>query len=159
MPSVIRPAQPDEMSLVKALFVEYASEIGDAIGLDLVFQGFDQELLTLPGKYRPPRGVILLAEWDGAPRGIVALRPFEGAIAEMKRLFVQPQARGHGLGRMLVEAAIEKARQIGYLAVRLDSLPHMKGAIELYLSLGFHDIEAYYENSACTVYLELDLQA
>jgi ribosomal protein S18 acetylase RimI-like enzyme len=158
MPAVIRPAGPGEMLVVKALFVEYASEIDDATGLDLAFQGFDQELLTLPGKYCSPRGAILLAEWDGMPRGVVALRPFEGAIAEMKRLFVQPQARGHGLGRSLVEAAIEKARQIGYLAVRLDSLPHMKGAIELYRSLGFRDIEAYYENPVCPVYLELDLQ-
>lgn len=158
MPVVIRPALPDEMPLVKALFIEYATEISNEIGLDLAFQCFDQELATLPGKYSQPPGVILLAELDVVPCGVVALRPLQDGIAEMKRLFVQPQARGYGLGRLLVDAVIEKARQAGYAAIRLDSLPHMESAIALYRSLGFRDIEAYYENPVCPVYLELTLQ-
>ena len=154
----IRPALPDEMPLVKALFVEYATEIRNQIGLDLAFQCFDQELATLPGKYSPPLGGILLAELDGVPRGVVALRPLAEGIAEMKRLFVQPQARGHRLGRLLVDAIVQLARQVGYGAIRLDSLPHMESAIDLYRSLGFRDIEAYYVNPACPIYLELKLQ-
>jgi GNAT superfamily N-acetyltransferase len=154
----IRPARPDEMPQVKALFIEYATEIANEIGLDLAFQCFDQELATLPGKYSAPRGTILLAELNGEPKGVVALRPLEEAIAEMKRLFVQPAARGHGLGRLLIEAVIQKARDAGYNAVRLDSLPHMASAIALYRSFGFRDIEAYYENPVCPVYLELTLQ-
>lgn len=157
MPAVIRPAQPYEMPLVRKLFVEYATEISEQIGLDLAFQCFDQELAALPGKYSPPLGSILLAELDGVPRGVVALRPFTDGIAEMKRLFVQPQARGYRLGRFLVEAVIEQARHARYSAIRLDSLPHMASAISLYRSLGFRDIEAYYENPVCPVYLELTL--
>jgi len=158
MPAVIRPALPHEMPLVKALFIEYATEIGNHTGLDLAFQCFDQELATLPGKYSPPLGAILLAELDGVPRGVVALRPLSEGIAEMKRLFVQPQARGYRLGRLLVEAVVEQACQLGYCAIRLDSLPHMESAIALYRSLGFRDIEAYYENSVCPIYLELALR-
>jgi ribosomal protein S18 acetylase RimI-like enzyme len=158
MPATIRPALLNEIPLVKALFVEYATEISHQIGLDLAFQCFDQELATLPGKYSPPLGAILLAELDGVPRGVVALRPFTDGIAEMKRLFVQPQARGYRLGRLLVEAVIEQARHARYSAIRLDSLPHMASAITLYRSLGFRDIEAYYENSVCPIYLELSLQ-
>ncbi len=157
MPAVIRHAQPHEMPLVRQLFIEYATEISDQIGLDLAFQCFDQELATLPGKYSPPLGVILLAELDGVPHGVVALRPLTDGIAEMKRLFIQPQARGYRLGRLLVEAVVEQARQTGYSAIRLDSLPHMASAITLYRSLGFRDIEAYYENSVCPIYLELTL--
>jgi carbonic anhydrase len=95
---------------------------------------------------------------NGEPRGVVALRPFDEGIAEMKRLFVQPVARGHGLGRLLVEAVIQAAREAGYGAIRLDSLPHMKSAIALYRSLGFREIAAYYENPVCPVYLELELR-
>ncbi len=158
MPATIRLALPDEMPLVKGLFIEYATEISNEIGLDLAFQCFDQELATLPGKYSPPLGAILLAELEGVPHGVVALRPLQNGIAEMKRLFVQPQARGHRLGRLLVEAVVAEARRAGYGAIRLDSLPHMKGAIALYRSLGFRDIEAYFANSVCPIYLELALQ-
>jgi ribosomal protein S18 acetylase RimI-like enzyme len=154
---LIRPARDDEMAVVRALFMEYANEIHEATGLDLAFQSFDEELATLPGKYSPPHGTILLGELDGIPRGIVALRPFDQRISEMKRLFVRPEARGYRLGHLLVESIIQSARQIGYRAIRLDSLPHMKGAIALYRSLGFEDIEAYYENPVRPVYLELKL--
>jgi ribosomal protein S18 acetylase RimI-like enzyme len=159
MATVIRAALPNEIPLVKALFLQYATEIAREIGLDLAFQCFDQELAALPGKYSPPLGAILLAELDGTPQGVVALRPLDKGIAEMKRLFVQPQARGHRLGRLLVEAIVEQARRAGYNAIRLDSLPHMQSAIALYRSLGFRDIEAYYENPVCPVYLELKLHS
>ena len=64
---------------------------------DLCFQGFEQELAELPGRYANPRGEILLA--PGA--GVVALRPLSDDICEMKRLYVQPHARGRGLGARL----------------------------------------------------------
>lgn len=153
----VRPVRPDEMPQVKALFIEYASEIANEIGLDLAFQCFDEEVASLPGKYSPPLGTILFAELNGEPKGVVALRPLEEGIAEMKRLFVQPVARGYGLGRLLIEEVIQDARQAGYKAVRLDSLPHMQSAIAMYRFFGFRDIEAYYENPVRPVYLELKL--
>ena len=68
----IRPARfPDDLELVRTLFREYAA----GIGVDIAYQGFEQELAELPGKYQPPRGCMLIA-WKGDHAlGCVALRP------------------------------------------------------------------------------------
>src|SRR5580765_7460674 len=95
---------PQEIALSRALFEEYVAWLG----IDLSFQGFAAELASLPGLYAPPRGLLFLARQDdGQSRvaqpeqhilGCVALRPLEGAVCEMKRLFVRPPFRGQGLG-------------------------------------------------------------
>lgn len=149
----VRFARPGEMPVVRALFLEYA----EALGVSLCFQDFETELATLPGKYAPPGGVILLGEDNGAVLGVVALRPLQGNAAEMKRLFVRPEARGLGLGRRLAAAAIQTARKAGYNYVRLDTLPQMLEAHELYRSLGFRETGAYYQNPHGAIYLELPL--
>lgn len=124
----IAPAR-DAASIARAgaLFREYAQ----SLGFSLSFQGFDEELATLPGKYAPPAGALLLA----GRVGVVGVRPLEPGIAEMKRLYVAPAARGRGLGRALALAAI-----------RLDTLDHMTEATALYRALGFREIAPYYDN-------------
>ena len=94
----IRPAQPEEMDLVRVLFREYQA----FIAVDLCFQSFEEELAGLPGRYAPPQGAILIAG-DGA--GVVALRAIDPFTAEMKRLFVRPSQQGTGLGRALAQRA------------------------------------------------------
>lgn len=128
-----------DIESVRILFKEYEN----AIGVDLCFQGFAEELAGLPGKYAPPDGRLLLALGDNALAGCVALRRFGEDACEMKRLYVRPEYRGLGLGRKLALAVINEAISIGYIKMRLDTLPSMVEAIAMYETLGFIEIEPY----------------
>jgi ribosomal protein S18 acetylase RimI-like enzyme len=139
-----------DAELARSLFREYA----DALGVDLAFQGFDEELAALPAGY----DAVLVARVDGEPAGCVGVRPFDRATCEMKRLYVRPDARGAGLGRALALRAIEHARSLGYERMRLDTLPTMAAARSLYRELGFVEIEPYRHNPiAGTSFMELRL--
>jgi len=127
---------------VRELFREYA----DSLGVDLSFQGFEDELAALPGEYAPPAGRLLLGVLDGDAAACAALRPFGERDCELKRLYVREWARRTGLGRLLAEAAIDAARQIGYERMLLDTLPAMEAARRLYRSLGFEEIAPYRYN-------------
>jgi len=124
------------------LFVQYA----DTLDLDLEFQGFSRELATLPGDFSLPLGCILLAELSGIYVGCVALRPLENKICEIKRLFVIPGYRGREIGRTLTCSLIDRAREMGYEKMRLDTIESMKAAKRLYHSLNFRTIQAYCYN-------------
>jgi GNAT superfamily N-acetyltransferase len=151
----VRPAVlPDDLPVVRALFLEYSRELD----IDLCFQHFDDELETLPGKYAPPSGRLLLAWSDDKPVGCVALRSLQGGASEMKRLYVRPEARAQRLGRQLAERVIEEAREAGYRRILLDTLPTLSSAIALYSKLGFKPADAYTFNPIEGVlFLGLDL--
>ncbi|MEY2685185.1 MAG: hypothetical protein RJA09_2329 [Pseudomonadota bacterium] len=121
-----------------------------SLGIDLCFQGFEQELANLPGDYAPPGGDLLMALVDGKPAGCCAFRPLHTAdypnACEMKRLYVQPAFRGLGLGRLLAERTLDLARQAGYAAMLLDTLSDMEAARSLYQELGFVEVPPYYHN-------------
>jgi ribosomal protein S18 acetylase RimI-like enzyme len=142
----------EEIAAAASLFREYV----DWLGIDLSFQGFEAELASLPGKYAPPTGEMMLARSPaGETLGCVAVRPLEGvAVCEMKRLYVRPAARGLGIGGALVAAIIRAAEELGYVEMKLDTLPSMPEAFALYQRFGFSDIPAYYHNPVPgTVYL------
>lgn len=146
--------QRDDLANIKELFIEYA----ESLGVDLSFQGFEEELNTLPGKYAEPEGCIILASVEDAPAGCVALRKINNEICEMKRLYVKSQFRSLGLGKKLANSIIEKARELGYEYIRLDTLPTMKRAQEMYREMGFYEIEPYIYNPVeGTRYLEKKL--
>jgi putative acetyltransferase len=147
-PPIRAATTPNDIAQARALFEEYAAWLN----VDLCFQGFPQELASLPGAYAPPRGMLLLAGPPGAAVGCIALRPLvatganAGATAEVKRLYVRPEARGTGLGMRLVQAVIGGAREIGYSELKLDTLEHMAEARALYAKLGFSECAPYYHN-------------
>jgi ribosomal protein S18 acetylase RimI-like enzyme len=160
VPSVVKllisPAEsPPQIVQIRELFLEYAQ----SLGFSLCFQSFDKELAELPGDYAPPDGCLLLAECENVPAGCVALHKLAPRICEMKRLYLRPQFRGKGLGRVLAEAAIARAREIGYCSVRLDTVePIMQNAVAIYRLLGFKEIAPYCENPvAGAMYMELEL--
>src|ERR1700730_15319415 len=140
------------IAVAATLFREYA----DRLGIDLSFQGFEAELASLPGKYAPPTGDLILAcAPSGDALGCVAVRPREGTAAcEMKRLYLRPAGRRSGIGTALVTAIIKSAEELGYAEMKLDTLPSMPEALALYKRYGFAEIPAYYQNPvAGTVYL------
>lgn len=146
-PFVIAPAGPEDLAAVADLIEAY----GAALGVDLRFQGFAQDLAELPGVYAPERGgALLIARASGAqraPLGCVALRALAAPdICEMKRMYVAPQARGLGLGRALANAILAAARDLRYREIRLDTLPHLHEAIALYRDLGFAATPRYNDN-------------
>ena len=135
--------------LARALFAEYA----EWLNVDLCFQGFSEELATLPGAYSPPLGRLLLAGLPGSAFGCIALRPLHlgggtaaARLGEVKRLYVQPAHRRGGWGRRLAMLLLDEARAIGYRELKLDTLEWMDAARGLYASLGFRECAPYYAN-------------
>ena len=140
---LVQVESDEQVQQARGLFEEYAAWVG----FNLCFQNFDKELSELPGDYAPPDGRLLLAVENDQVAGCIALRKIGEGIGEMKRLYVRPEFRGKGLGRTLIETIIEAARDLGYRRLRLDTLPgKMDQAIAMYRSLGFKDIERYYNN-------------
>ena len=138
-----------DCAIVRTLFLEYATWLN----IDLCFQGFNEELATLPGAYAAPSGRLFLAESpdNHEPAGCVALRSLKsdpsGQSCELKRLWVRPEYRGRHAGRALTETALAAAREIGYTSIKLDTLPAiMPGAVAMYRALGFADCPPYYHN-------------
>jgi putative acetyltransferase len=150
---------PDELASAKTLFHEYTQ----SLGIDLTFQDYATEMASMPGKYSPPKGDLLLATLPASdtPIGCVALRPLPNAgdhVCEMKRLYVAPAGRGSGAGRALAIAVISLAEQLGYREMRLDTLNTMTAALKLYRGLGFMTIPAYYSTPIeGTIFLSLAL--
>jgi putative acetyltransferase len=162
-PTIREATTPEDIALARALIVEYAGWLG----VDLCFQGFDAELATLPGAYARPRGRLLLAGPPDGAFGCIALRPLDSVsdgsspdVGEVKRLYVQPNARNGGWGRRLAERIVADARGIGYTELKLDTLEWMTSARALYGALGFRTCAPYYDNPLPgVVYMSLALGA
>ena len=150
-----QPQSEEDWQQARQLIEEYAA----SLNLDLSFQNFAHELEHLASEYVPPTGAFLLAEEQGAHVGCVGLRQFSDRVGEVKRLYVSPAARGRGVGRLLAEGVVAAARQLGYTRLLLDTLPSMKEAQSMYVSMGFRPTVPYRFNPVPgTAFLELALQ-
>lgn len=152
MVDVVQAESPQQLEDVRVLiraFVDWARvRLADDIErVNRYFdpKSFEPELAGLPGRYAPPRGSLLIAYDDGRPAGCVGMRDLGGGVCEMKRMFVTAEARGKGVGRLLVERLIADARRAGYSVMRLDTSMHQHEAMALYEKMGFRRTTAYYE--------------
>jgi len=154
------------LDAARDLFREYAKSIEYLCAASFAQQDLEGELRSLPGKYAPPKGCILLAMDGDTAVGCVALRPIKRAdhdspserICEMKRLYAQPETRGRGVGRLLCEELILFAKGAGYTLMKLDTEPELDAACKLYRSLGFIEIPRYNDDpKAETLYMGLRL--
>lgn len=139
----IEPARTmEDIGAIRTLFRSYA----ESLDIDLTFQDFQAELSSLPGRYAPPHGELLLArDLDGMAVGCVALRPLgQDGCCEMKRLYVTPAGRGLGLGKRLAIEIIAVAVKLEYPEMKLDTLLSMTDALALYAKLGFVPTDPYY---------------
>ena len=133
---------PEDREIVQRLFCEYEK----FLDISLCFQGFEEELKSLPGKYAAPMGGCWLAWQDNQAVGCVALRPFEGDVAEVKRLFVQPEYTGEGIGKKLMQRVMNEARIRNYHSLYLDTLARLEPALQLYKALGFVETQPYHSD-------------
>ena len=130
---------PEQVAIARQLLREYAA----AIGVDLEYQGFSNELAALPSPYAPPQGALLIAQAGADVAGCVALRRLDDNAGEMKRLYVRPAFRGLGIAERLIASIVGAARDAGYCELRLDTLADMLSAQSLYRKLGFVEISPY----------------
>jgi len=91
------------------------------------------------------RGAFLVAYRDGVPVGCGALRLLDEETAELKRMYVSPEARGTGVGRRLVAALEAEARRLGVRRLVLETGIRQVAALALYRATGFHRIPLYGE--------------
>lgn len=152
--SLLKPKSAAEWREARRLVEEYAA----SLNLDLSFQSFAQQLEHFENEYSPPSGAILLAREKGSFVGCVGLRKLSDTVGEIKRLYVEPTARGLGLGQALVRGIVDEGKQLKYTRLVLDTLPSMLEARSLYHALGFKPIAPYrYNPVSGTAFLELEL--
>lgn len=143
-----------DAGLCRTLMREYAAHLNASVGGEhICVSSLETELAGLPGAYSEPAGAVLLAFVNEEPAGCVAFKPVQtqtnaaGQACEMKRLWVRPAYQGRGIGRTLAQAALDLARERGYSAMLLDTMPRaMQSAYGLYRSMGFEPVERGWPN-------------
>ncbi len=138
---IVEVQTEEQLEAVRALNVEYYHFILEQYGVDMGYDYFRAEVEALPGPYAPPTGRLLLAREDGADgteaMGCAGLRQISGKRCELKRLYVRANYRGRGVGRALVEALVDAAREMGYHRVQVHTAKFLTEALGLYRDLGF----------------------
>ena len=149
---------PGDYELVEELMREYVAWLPFDV---TTFQDFEREMSEIEVEYGPPSGSAYLAYLQGEPVGVVGIRGIDDDVAELKRMWVRPAARRHGIGAIMVRAAGYEALAQGYGFLRLDTVTGaMDAANRLYERMGFVDIEPYRHNPLPGArFMQLDLRA
>jgi len=148
-------SESEELNSIRQLFREYENELGE----NLCFQSFEEELKDPLKKYAAPRGAIFIAYYNNEVAGCIALYSLNEDECEMKRLYIKPSFRKHGLAQQLVDVLLVHAKEQRFTTMKLDTLEKLQPAIALYKKNGFTETTAYYENPLPTVvYMERKLE-
>ena len=142
---------PADAGAARLLMAEYMDEIERRLG-----RAFDHARYPdpAPSELEPPRGLLLVAFDGDDPVACGAVRVIGPGVAEIKRMYVAPRARGHGLGRTLLGELERGAAELGCCTVRLDTMEQMAEAGALYRSAGYAPIADYNGNPLATVWME-----
>lgn len=145
--SIERVADNDAAAIeqVRELFAEYHAWLGEVV----CSARLAEEIASLPGPYAAPAGCLFLArDAESIPLGCIGVRPHEEGRCEIKRLYVREAARGSGLGRSLIDSALEAARSMGYREALVSTLPDsMPVAAAMYARLGFEECDPFFDHS------------
>lgn len=137
---VIREADPEDPA-ARACLAAYLRLLSERV------PGVPATVVPVPDPdaalYRSPQGAFLLAWCDRLPVGCVALKPLGPGLGEVKRLWVDPAARGLGLARRLMRAVEDQARALGYQRLNLDTNAALTEAIALYRGEGWAEAAPY----------------
>ena len=142
---------PEQREAARALLVEYLRWVGEiaraSYGLSFDIEAMARSDIENRAKFYPPTGRFYLVRHDGRDVGVGCLKRLAEGVGEIQRMYIQPQGRGIGAGRALVERLLLDARALGYTKVRLESLRALAPAHTLYRSVGFVEVEPYADNS------------
>ncbi len=129
----------EELEAIKKLFLDY----GQSRNFDGAMGNFQYEIDNLPYRYHKPSGTLLLLKYQGQAAGCVAVQDLDGPICEMKRLYLDPEYRGLGLGKILINLICQQAINLGYQKMRLDTFRVFESAVAAYQKMGFYEIPPY----------------
>ncbi len=134
MAVVIRPFRPGDEAAFRDINIEWIERI-------FAVEQKDRDVLGDPAKYiLDPGGAILLAVEDEIPLGVVALMVMGQGSVELAKMGVTPAAQGKGAGRLLVTAAIAKAREMGMRRIYIETNSRLAPALKLYRDAGFQPL-------------------
>jgi ribosomal protein S18 acetylase RimI-like enzyme len=147
---VIVPVSADSDDAVR-LLAEYYAELGERFphGFDLA-----RDAGASPRELVPPRGAFLLVRRQGRPVSCGTVRKVSNGVAEIKRIWIDPAARGHGIGRLLLTTLENTARGLTCDVVRLDTSAHLTEALALYRSAGYSEVPAFNTNPHAAHWLQ-----
>jgi GNAT superfamily N-acetyltransferase len=146
----VRGDDPVALRLVAAMEAWVTREFGPTTP--------DRTSTVSAGEMAPPRGAFVVVVEDGRPVAGGGVRALSADVAEIKRMYVEPEARGRGHGRRLLEALEEAAAELGYRRVRLDTAASLRVAEAMYRAAGYREIPDYNGNSYASFWGEKELR-
>ncbi|UKD53928.1 GNAT family N-acetyltransferase [Amycolatopsis sp. FU40] len=153
--SEIGPGQAEASAILREYMDEVASRY---YGRPATRAEVDEALADEPSAdLVAPTGAFLLAYRDGKPAGCVGVRMVEPGLSALTKVYIRPEHRGHGGGKLIVAAAEEAAKRLGSARMRLDTRDDLVEARALYAAMGYAEVEAFNDDRYAEHWFSKDL--